>query len=123
MAVIKASKRDQTGSRNVKRLRKQGLIPAVVYGHGEGTESVTLQEHDVQLAILHGERLLELDCEGKTQNVLIKEIQYDTYGQKVLHMDLTRVNLDERVEVTVEIVLRGTPAGVSEEGGMLLVPV
>ncbi len=119
MAVIKATKRDQTGSRNVKRLRKQGLIPAVVYGHGEGSDSVTLQKHDVELALLHGERLLELDCEGKTQNVLIKEVQYDTYGQKVLHLDLTRVNLDESVEVTVQVILRGTPAGVSEEGGML----
>ncbi len=119
MAVIKATKRDQTGSRNVKRMRKQGLIPAIIYGHGEGSDSVTLQKHDVELALLHGERLLELDCEGKTQNVLIKEVQYDTYGQKVLHLDLTRVNLDESVEVTVQVVLRGTPAGVSEEGGML----
>ncbi len=119
MAVMKVSKREEAGTRSARRLRKKGLIPGVIYGHGEATESITLQEHEVELAILHGERLLEIDCEGKKQNVLIKDLQYDTFGQQVLHVDLARVHLDERVEVTVQIVLRGTPVGVTEEDGML----
>lgn len=119
MAVMKVIKREEAGTRSARRLRKKGLIPGVIYGHGEATESITLQEHEVELAILHGERLLEIDCEGKKQNVLIKDLQYDTFGQQVLHVDLARVHLDERVEVTVQIVLRGTPVGVTEESGML----
>ncbi len=118
MAVLKATKREELGTRHVRRLRKQGLIPAVVYGHGEGTVSITLNEHEVELAIQHGERLLELELEGKMQNVLIKEVQWETYGQEVIHVDLARVDLDERVEVTIKIVLKGTPAGASE-GGVL----
>ena len=118
MAVLKATKRDEIGTRQVRRLRKQGLIPAVIYGHAQETQSVTLNEHDVELAMLHGERLLELDFEGKKQNVLIKEVQYDTFGQEIIHVDLARVDLDEKVQVTVKIVLKGTPAGVSE-GGVL----
>lgn len=119
MAVLKATKRDNIGSRAAQSLRKEGLIPGVIYGHGLETQSVTLQKHEMELAILHGERLLEVDCEGNKENVLIKELQYDTFGQHILHVDLTRVNLDDRIEVTVQVTLRGTPEGVSSEGGML----
>jgi len=119
MAVLRATKREAIGSRKVRRLRQQGLIPGVIYGHGQDAMPVTLSEHDVELALLHGERLLEVDLDGKKQNALIKDVQYDTYGQTVIHVDLARVNLDERVEVTVAIVLKGTPAGVTEEGGVL----
>ncbi len=119
MAMIKATKRGELGTRQVRRLRQKGLIPAVIYGHGEQTQPLTLNEHEVKLAILHGKRLLEIDCDGKKENALIKDVQYDTFGQEVLHVDLTRVSLDERVEVTVPIVLKGTPTGVTEDDGML----
>lgn len=116
MAVIKADARDEIGTRNARRLREQGKIPAIIYGHGEESQAVTLSEHEIELAVLHGERLLEVDLGDAKQNVLIKELQYDTFGQELLHVDLTRVSLDERVEVTVPIVLRGTPAGAAEDG-------
>jgi large subunit ribosomal protein L25 len=110
MAKIEAKQREERGSRRARRLREQGLIPGIVYGHGAENMAVTLNEHDVEVALLHGERVLELDVDGKAQNVLIKDVQYDTFGQQVLHVDLTRVDLDERVEVQVPVVLRGTPA-------------
>ncbi|MDY6914641.1 MAG: 50S ribosomal protein L25 [Planctomycetota bacterium] len=119
MAVLKVTTRDELGTRKVRRLRKQGKIPGIIYGHGEKPVCVALNQHEVALAIGHGERLLELKLGAKTHNVLIKDVQYDTFGQEILHMDLTRVNLDERVEVTVPIVLRGTPVGVESEDGVL----
>jgi len=118
MAALKASMRSKRGSRKARALRARGLIPGVIYGHGEETVSVTLREHDIDLAIHHGQRLVELDLDGKEENALIKDVQWDTFGQKVLHVDLTRVDLNERVQVTVPIVLRGTPAGAGE-GGVL----
>ncbi len=118
MAVLKATRRSQTGSRRTRRLRREGQIPGIIYGHGEDPEPISLHTHDVEVVILRGERLLEIDLEGKTQNALIKEVQYDTFGHDVLHMDLARVDLDERVEVTIPVVLRGTPAGV-DQGGVL----
>lgn len=118
MATMKATTRTQHGTHAARRLRKDGKVPGVMYGHGEGTQAVTLEKHDVELALLHGERLLEIDVEGKKQNVLIKEIQYDAFGHEILHIDLTRVDLDERVELTVVIHLVGEPAGV-KEGGVL----
>ncbi len=118
MAVLKASKREAFGTRKVKPLRAAGMIPGIVYGHNEPPLPITLSAHDVSVALAHGERLLELDVAGQVQNVLVKEVQYDPMGQEILHMDLTRVDLDERVEVTVPIVLRGTPAGAAD-GGVL----
>jgi large subunit ribosomal protein L25 len=118
MATLKATKRTQHGTHAARRLRKEGKVPAVMYGHGEGTQAVSLEKHEVELALLHGERLLEIDVEGKKQNALMKEIQYDAFGNDILHVDLTRVDLDERVELTVVIHLVGEPAGV-KEGGVL----
>jgi large subunit ribosomal protein L25 len=118
MAKIKATKRAEVGTNKVRRLRKEGMIPGIVYGHGQKPVAVTLAEHDMDLAILHGERLLKLDLGGKAHNVLIRDVQYDTFGHEILHVDLVRVNLDERVEVTVKINLVGTPAGL-KDGGVL----
>lgn len=118
MAVLKATRRTECGKRAARLLRKQGLIPAVIYGHGQPTESVTLNEHEVDLAIHHGERILEIKLGRKKENVLIKEVQWDTFGHEPLHLDLARVDLDERVQVTVPIILRGTPAGAAD-GGVL----
>ncbi len=118
MAVMKATKRSDSGTRDAKELRRKGLTPCIIYGHGQENIAVAINEHDLDLAIHHGERLLEVDVEGSIENVLIKHTQYDTFGQDLLHVDLTRVNLDERVVVTVPVVLRGTPEGVSA-GGVL----
>ena len=118
MAVLKATKRDDTGTRKCRRLRKTGMIPGIIYGHQRAAEAITLSHHDMQVALLHGERVLKVDVEGTEQDVMVKDVQRDTFGQDILHVDLTRVSLDERVTVTVRIVLRGTPAGI-EEGGVL----
>ena len=118
MATMKATKRSEIGTRRVRRLRKEGYIPGIIYGHGEDPVAITLGKHDIELAILHGERLLEIKMGRKTHNVLIKDVQYDAFGSEVLHVDLNLVDLDERVEITVPIVLVGTPEGV-KEGGVL----
>jgi len=116
MESLKATRRDELGSRRARRLRKAGRIPGIIYGHDEDPMAVTLSRHDVDVAIHHGERLFEVDVDGAKQNVLLKEVQYDTFEHEILHVDLARVELDERVAVTVRIVLRGTPLGVSEDG-------
>jgi large subunit ribosomal protein L25 len=118
MAMLKASTRNELGTRQVRRLREKGLIPGVIYGHKKDVVSVTLSEHDVELILQHGERLLEVDVDGRKENVLVKDVQWDTFGKVVLHVDLCRVDLDERVQVTVSVLLRGTPASAGE-GGVL----
>ena len=116
MALLKARLRTEHGKRAARGLRREGLIPAVIYGHGKPTISVALNEHEVDLAIHHGERILEIELDKTRENVLIKEVQWDTFAHEPLHVDLARVDLDERVQVTVPLVLRGTPEGVKDGG-------
>lgn len=115
---IKAVTREKVGTRDSRRLRDSGRLPAVIYGHGEGVECVSMDRHDVEVAVSHGARVFDIDCGGKTQQCLIKEVQYDYLGTNMVHLDLTRVDLNERVQISVGIEARGTPKGV-EHGGIL----
>jgi len=118
MAQMKATIRKETGSRQVKKLRSKGLTPGIIYGRGDKPVQVTISEHDLELALQHGERLLEVNVDGEVENALVKDVHYDTFGHCVLHVDLLRVSLTDRVEVEVRVVLRGTPKGVAD-GGVL----
>ena len=119
MALLKITRRDKLGTREARRLRQEGLMPAIIYGHGQANLTVSIAAHDIELAVQHGEHLLKCKLDGKEQNFLIKDVQYDYLGHRIIHVDLTRVRLDERVDVTVPIVLRGTPVGVELEDGVM----
>lgn len=116
--TVKAASRKSAGSRAAARLRKAGKLPAVVYGHKENPISVTLDRHDVEQHLSHGAHLVNLEMEGGTQPCLIKDAQYDYLGVALVHLDLARVSLTERVRVKVPLELRGTPRGAGE-GGVL----
>ena len=117
-AQVSAQQRSEKGSRANKRLRDKGLLPGVVYGHKEAVIPITLPRKEVTNHIAHGAHLFDLAIDGKSEKVLIKEVQYDHLGNELIHVDFTRVSLDEKVEVTVPLELKGTPKG-EEEGGVL----
>jgi len=116
--TLKGERRTSTGTRDARALRKSGKLPAVIYGHGEAPESIALEQHAVEVALLHGSRTMEVDVGGNKNRYLIKEVQYDHLNERPIHIDLTRVDLTEKVRVRVGIELKGTPEGVSE-GGVL----
>ncbi|HHH76520.1 MAG TPA: 50S ribosomal protein L25 [Phycisphaerae bacterium] len=118
MAKLMAKDRTKSGSRAARVLRKEGLIPGIIYGHGQESEKITLSEHEMEVLLLHGAKVIEVDLGGKIQNVLVKDVQWDVYGKVVIHVDLTRVNLDELVTMTIQVNLRGTPEG-AKDGGVL----
>lgn len=118
VATIKAQPRKTLGTRHSRRLRSQGELPGVIYGHGEPPVSCSVSSHDLQVHLRHGVRVLTLDLEGKSKQYLIKAVQYDHLNKDPIHFDLARVDLDERVHVKVGIELHGTPKGLSE-GGIL----
>jgi large subunit ribosomal protein L25 len=113
-AQVTAKLRDGLGSRANKRLRDSGFIPGVIYGHKEAVVPVTLPKKEVVNHLDRGAHLFDLSLDGKSEKVLVKEVQYDHLGMEVLHVDFARVSLDERVEVTVPLELRGTPKGEAE---------
>jgi large subunit ribosomal protein L25 len=117
--VLVATERDGHGSRVARRLRKQGKVPAVVYGHGEGTVSVALSADELTKAIRHGARVIDLKQGERIQKALIRELQWDALGQDILHADFARVSADERITLDVRVELRGTAPGVTA-GGVLV---
>lgn len=119
MQQLKGIVRDRLGTHASRQLRRDGLVPGVVYGHGETNVSFTVTRHDLDLLLSHGEHLVELDVDGKRDTCLIKAVQRDAFQHVVVHLDLARVDLNETVQVTVPVVLRGTPKG-EVQGGVLI---
>lgn len=120
--VLKAEKREKMGTREARRLRSRGKVPVIIYGHKQEPVSAALSHHELTMEIRHHHRLLTVELDGKMERFLVKDIQYDYLGDTIIHVDLTRVNLDERVQVMVEVVLKGVPEGV-HEGGVLAQPL
>jgi large subunit ribosomal protein L25 len=114
--LLVAEHREGSGTRMARRLRRQGLIPAVLYGHKTENVPLTLRADQVHTALRHGARLVDVKHAGETEKVLVREVQWDTFGKEVLHVDLTRVSAGERITVEVPIELRGTAPGVKEGG-------
>ena len=97
--VLDVQVRNETGKRQVRRLRAKGLIPAVIYGHGGDSISLSVSAEQVNTALRHGSRIVVLKG-GVNEDAFIREVQWDTFGQDVLHLDFTRVSAGEMLETT-----------------------
>jgi large subunit ribosomal protein L25 len=117
-AQIDAKPRSELGSKANRRLRDAGLLPGVIYGHKEAIIPVTLPRKEVVGHLSRGAHLFDLNLDGKSEKVLVKEVQYDHLGDQVIHVDFARVSLDEKVKVSIPVELRGTPKG-EADGGVL----
>ena len=100
----------------MKRLRQTGLVPAVMYGHGEGTVLLTAPAKEIFKVVEAGSAIIKLsgDATGSAQ---IKEVQWDALGDSVLHLDLARIDENEQVEVDVQLKLHGECPG-EKDGGV-----
>jgi large subunit ribosomal protein L25 len=110
----------QPGNRAAnRRLRKRGLVPAVIYGHEQTPETAAVSLHDLLLALEHLQHVVRLEIDGQQQQYLVKDVQYDHLQKTPIHVDLMRVDPNERVHVKVPVELKGEPHGV-HEGGVLV---
>jgi large subunit ribosomal protein L25 len=113
--VLNVQQREPKGKRDARRLRASGVVPANLYGHGEKNLSLGIKADEVRAAVRHGARVVDLQGAVK-EKAFIRELQWDTFGTEVLHLDLTRVSVDERLTVTVPVELRGQAEGLKEGG-------
>jgi large subunit ribosomal protein L25 len=120
--TLVAEKREPGGKSAAKKLRKQGLVPGVIYGHKEETLAITLPGVELSRAIRHNVHVLDVKTDSKVEKALIREVQWDHLGMNVLHVDFARVAADERITVTVPIEIRGTAPGIAA-GGVLDQPM
>ena len=116
--LLKAEVREHTGSKAVRKIRDQGRIPAIVYGHKQEPVPISLDAHDFVEGLHHGYRLMDIQVGRKKEKMIVKELQYDYLGRNIIHVDLMRVDVTESVRVTVPIELKGTAAG-THEGGII----
>jgi len=116
--LLEAQIRERTGSKEAARVRRQGQIPAIVYGHKQDPVAISLDAHDFIEGLHHGHRVLDVEVGGKAQKMMIKELQYDHLGRDIVHIDLMRVDVTETVRVSVPIELKGTAQG-THEGGIV----
>lgn len=118
---IEARPREVRGSRACRRLRREELVPAIVYGRKEPGVLLSLTRGDVEHLIHDRAHVLRVNWDGHHENVQIKEVQYDALGDDVLHVDLVRISLSETVTVSVPVEIHGEAAGVAEGGALGLV--
>ena len=116
--LLKAEVREHTGSKAVRKVRQQGRIPAIVYGHKKEPVAISLDEHDFVEGLHHGHRIVDVQVGGKKEKMIVKEVQYDYLGRNIIHVDLMRVDMSETIKVTVPIELKGNAAG-THEGGII----
>lgn len=115
---LAVEKREQIGRSTTKSLRKTGKVPANYYYKGEANVNLILDSKELFHALNSGNRVFEVEFDGNTQYVMIKEMQYHPVTENVLHVDLMRVRRDVKMTISVPIHLEGDAIGVSE-GGVL----
>ena len=115
--TLKVETRPNHGKRHNRRLRRDGAIPAVLYGHGEEAVSLAVPRDAFVTALRHGTRLVELEG-AVNESALIRDLQWDTYGTDVLHIDFARVSADEQIRSPWPVELRGQ-APASRAGGVI----
>lgn len=107
--TLKAKKREAMGTKACRRLRAEGLIPAVIYGHGQESVAIQVSAEELDRGLRHHSRMFDIRLGRKKESVLLRDIQHDALGDEVIHADFVRVAMDEAIEIEVPITLKGKP--------------
>ncbi|MDX1624265.1 MAG: 50S ribosomal protein L25/general stress protein Ctc [Gemmatimonadota bacterium] len=124
-AQIEATKREETGKGAARAYRREGRIPAVLYGRDQESVPLTVDEgdlHRIVQAISIENTIVDLELDGDgggAHKVLIRELQIHPFRDEFLHVDFFEIPMDEKIRVDVPIVVEGVPEGVKNKGGVL----
>src|SRR5213592_728919 len=120
--LLEAQPRTAGNKNDARRVRRSGKIPGVVYGAGKSALSVSLDPRQVS-RILHSatghNTIFDLALDGERSKAMIVDWQYEPIKGSLLHIDLKRIAMDQKLRVNVPIELVGEPAGVKQQGGIL----
>lgn len=113
--VLTVEKREWRGSAKSRQMRRDGKIPAILYGRGQETVELTLDATELSLALRRNAKLVELKG-GLSESAMFKKIQWDTFYNHVLHVDFTRIDASESVVVKMPLEIRGVAPGTKMGG-------
>ena len=120
--VLRVVRRTHSGKGVARKIRAQGLIPAVLYGGGENIP-LSLRPKELLKILSAGENtIFQLNVEGETtedRKALVRELQWDPLKETLLHADLYRISMDVEITVSVPLVLQGMSREVSDVGGTI----
>ena len=116
---LNLTERVEKGGRSARILRKDGIIPANYYYKGEENINLSVVKLELLKSLRSGHRIFEVTLKGSTQYVMLKEIQYHPVTDDIIHIDLMRIRRDEKITISVPLVLEGTATGVKEGGVMM----
>jgi large subunit ribosomal protein L25 len=120
--TIKCERRDAFGKNASRRFRREGKIPAVLYGKNEPSTHLVLQKKDI-FGILRSESgentIFKASFDSNATDAMIKEFQIDPVTAEILHIDLIQIAMDKAIRVSVPIVVAGEAVGVKTEGGFV----
>lgn len=119
---LSAEPRAKLGTAECRRLRRDQRVPGNVYGHGEENAAIAVAEEELTPIVRSGHKVVDLALGGGTEKAILREVQWDTFGSRLVHFDLQRVSADERVTTEVAIETHGTSPGVLG-GGILELPL
>ncbi len=119
---LQAEPRDVFG-KHVRRLRRQGIVPANIYGHGDA-RPIQAPARALEHMLVHGGRtgLVTIDVNGGTETALLKEIQRDPRSGQILHIEFQAVSMEEEVISTVPVRFIGESVAVTKQGGVMTHP-
>lgn len=109
MEKLKLNLRDGKGKNKVDKMRRDSMVPGVVYGNNKEPRNVTVVEKELVKIIEEAgtSNIIDVDLDGETFKVLFKEIQNHPFKNKVLHFDMFEVNMTEKIRVSIPVVLEG----------------
>ena len=115
LLTLTVERRESVGKRRNRRLREGGKTPAVLYGHKKEVVNLSVATDRLEAALRHGSRFVILGGDV-SERAFIKDVQWNTWGDRVLHVDFTRVSEHEHVQLSVPVMLRGEAAGLKDGG-------
>src|SRR5437667_4186751 len=122
MVEAQPRKAEERGKNEARRLRRSGRVPGVVYGAKKDSVAVCVDPKAIA-RILHSDTghntIFELSVNGEKSKAMIVDWQYEPIKGSLLHIDLKRIAMDQKLKVSVPIVLKGEAAGVKQQGGIL----
>ncbi|MDG2171570.1 MAG: 50S ribosomal protein L25/general stress protein Ctc [Gammaproteobacteria bacterium] len=122
--IVNAEKRERKGTSYSRNIRREGLVPGIIYGAGKAEEIISLNKFEVAKNLENDafySQVLDISLEGKKQQVILRDIQRHPAKREILHMDFQRIKADEKINVTVPInfINEDIAPGVKIDGGVI----
>ena len=116
--LLNGQVRQHIGTKAAVKVREQGRIPAILYGHKQEPMAISLDAHNLVEGLHHGHRVMDIKIGKAKETVIVKDLQYDYLGKDIIHVDLMRVDVTETITVSVPIELK-SKIKVAEGGGII----